>query len=192
MTQWSPVSLQTKSSFSSHLSFWFEREQRGRRADKTSAAFTSSNSSFWWGELLQVAHPDLSLSLSPTLSVSVFISLKVCLRWSPGHRRARSPSSFRSPLWWSRCARPRCSHRSESQKKNFTLPTNRTCRKQLIRKKYLIKHKQVLLWIHSELLEGKMLENHSHNKENPECIFYESYKLPLLKIHNGYQTNNQL
>lgn len=110
------------------------------------------------------------ISLSLTLSVSVFISLKVCLRWSPGHRRAQSPSSFRSPLWWSRCARPRCSHRSESQKKNFTLPTNRTCRKQLIRKKYLIKHKQVLLWIHSELLEGKMLENHSHNKKNPECI----------------------
>lgn len=54
---------------------------------------------------LRVADPPLPL----------FVCLTVSFRWLPEHRRARSLSSFHSPLWWSRCVRTRYSHRSEGK-----------------------------------------------------------------------------
>lgn len=50
------------------------------------------------------------LHLSP-FSYSWILSF--IFRWLPGRRTARNRSSFHSPLWWSRLARTRCSHKSE-------------------------------------------------------------------------------
>lgn len=59
-----------------------------------------------WGQFAAWVSPSL---LSSSSRFSFF-------RWFPARRTARNRSSFRSPLWWSRLVRARCSRRSDKEK----------------------------------------------------------------------------